>query len=483
MALSTDDDQDSDLTFPPGFLFGSATAAYQIEGAAAEDGRGPSIWDTFSHTPGNVWNGDTGDIACDHYHRVEEDLDLMVTLGLHAYRFSISWPRVQPTGRGAVNPAGLAFYSRLVDGLLARGITPIATLYHWDLPQALEDEGGWTNRATAEAFADYARLVGRELGDRVAVWTTLNEPWCTAYLGYGSGGHAPGIADADSAFRAVHHLNLAHGLAITALREVVTNNPQYSITLNLHLIRPDNPSSAADVAAARLADGVANRLFLDPLLNGHYPEWVLEATGHLTDWSFVTAGDASLIRQPLDVLGVNYYTPQRVREWDGVGTKQSADGAPRTPGTAWPGLDHVEFLDQGGPHTAMGWTVDPSGLEELLLAIGNEWPAQPLMITENGAAYNDVMSADGSVHDPARIDYLRRHLAAAHRAIERGVNLTGYQVWSLLDNFEWSFGYSKRFGIVHVNYDTLVRTPKDSALWYSRLARSGVLRGESSEIR
>lgn len=299
------DYRDSGLRFPDGFVFGSATASYQVEGAANEDGRGPSIWDTFSHTPGKIWNGDTGDVAADHYHRLEEDLDLMKSLGLQSYRFSISWSRIQPTGRGEANQAGLAFYERLVDGLLARGIRPIATLYHWDLPQTLEDQGGWTNRETAYAFADYARIVGESLGDRVATWTTLNEPWCSAYLGYGSGAHAPGRTDAVAALTAVHHLNLAHGLAVLALKEVVTNDPDFSITLNLHVLRGEGDTGAE---AVRQIDALANRVFLDPLLKGEYPTDVFEDTKAITDWSFVRPGDLDIIRQPLDVLGVNYHS-------------------------------------------------------------------------------------------------------------------------------------------------------------------------------
>lgn len=469
---ASDDYREPGRVFPEGFLFGAATASYQIEGAANEDGRGPSIWDTFSATPGKVWNGDTGAVACDHYHRYEADLDLMQQLGLQSYRFSISWSRILPNGRGEVNQAGLDFYSRLVDGLIARRITPIATLYHWDLPQALEDEGGWATRATAYAFADYARVVGRSLGDRVAVWTTLNEPWCAAYLGYGSGAHAPGITDSAAALTAVHHLNLAHGLAITALKEVVTNDPKYSVTLNLYAIRPEKPS---DAEVANLADSVANRVFLDPMLNGYYPELATRATAHLTDWSFIQSGDTEIINQPIDILGVNYYTPQLIRVWDGSAPKQNADGAPDSQGTAWPGLDHAELIDQGEPKTAMGWTIDPSGLEDLLMYLHSEWPDQALMITENGAAFDDEVGADGSVDDANRTDYLLQHFTAVHRAMQRGAKVTGYQVWSLLDNFEWSFGYAKRFGIVYVDFATGQRIPKNSALWYATLIRTGTV--------
>jgi beta-glucosidase len=469
------DYRDSGLEFPTGFLFGSATAAYQIEGAFDEDGRGPSIWDTFSHTPGATVNGDTGDVADDHYHHLEEDLDLMQKLGLHAYRFSISWSRIQPTGRGPANEKGLAFYERLVDGLLARDIRPIATLYHWDLPQALQDEGGWTNRGTAYAFAEYARIMGEALGDRIDTWTTLNEPWCSAYLGYGSGVHAPGHTDGAEAFTAVHHLNLAHGLAITELRKVVTNDPHFSITLNLHVIRGEGVGGRE---AVRRIDGIGNRVFLGPLLKGAYPADVLADTAGITDWSFVLPGDTEIIHQPIEVLGVNYYSTTLVRLWDGAAPKEHADGHMDTGGSPWPGAEQVEFLAQPGPHTEMGWNIEPAGLEELLVSLHEEFPDQPLMITENGAAFADVLvqTPDGpAVHDEERIDYLRRHFTAAHRAIARGVDLRGYQVWSFMDNFEWAYGYTKRFGIVHIDYDTQVRTPKDSGLWYAQLASTGVI--------
>ncbi|MEC5152154.1 GH1 family beta-glucosidase [Cryobacterium sp. GrIS_2_6] len=469
------DYRDSGLEFPDGFIFGSATAAYQIEGAVDEDGRGPSIWDIFSHTPGAILNGDTGDTASDHYHHLEEDLDLMQRLGLHAYRFSISWSRIQPTGRGPVNEKGLAFYERLVDGLLERGIRPIATLYHWDLPQALEDEGGWTNRETAYAFAEYARIMGAALGDRIDTWTTLNEPWCSAYLGYGSGAHAPGRTDGAEALTAVHHLNLAHGLAITELRKVVTNDPDFSITLNLHVVRGEGPGGPE---AVRQIDGLGNRVFLGPLLKGEYPADVLSDTALITDWSFVRPGDTEIIHQPIDVLGVNYYSTNLVRLWDGEAPRQSADGHKDAAGSPWPGADRVEFVQQAGPYTDMGWNIEPAGLEELLVSLSEEFPDQPLMITENGAAFPDirVQDADGpAVHDPLRTDYLQRHFTAAHRALARGVDLRGYQVWSFMDNFEWAYGYSKRFGIVYVDYDTEVRTPKDSALWYAKLVATGII--------
>ncbi len=473
MTQGSPDYRDAGLEFPEGFVFGSATASYQIEGAAQEDGRGASIWDIFSRTPGKVLHGHTGDVACDHYHRLDADLDLMQRLGLQSYRFSIAWPRIQATGRGPANDRGLGFYSRLVDGLLARGITPIATLYHWDLPQTLEDAGGWTNRDTAYRFADYAHLMGEALGDRIAMWTTLNEPWCSAYLGYGSGVHAPGVTSGRAALTAVHHLNLAHGLGLTALRDAVRKpDAQYSATLNLHSIRgaEDAPEESRAEAIRRI-DALANRAFTGPMLRGAYPADLLEDTAAVTDWQFVRPGDLELIHQPIDVLGVNYYSTVTVKMWDGVSPRTNADGHGQAAGSPWPGSEHVEFVQQPGPYTAMGWNIAPDGFESLLVDLHEQFPTLPLMITENGAAFDDVV-VDGRVHDPLRIDYLRRHFTAAHRAMQRGVDLRGYQVWSLMDNFEWAYGYTKRFGIVHVDYDTLERTPKDSAHWYSELIRT-----------
>ncbi len=456
---------------PENFIVGSAAASYQIEGAAREGGRGPSIWDTFSHTPGRVWNGDTGDVACDHYHRLEEDLDLMAGLDLQAYRFSIAWPRIQPTGRGEPNLAGLDFYDRLVDGLLERGIRPVATLYHWDLPQALEDDGGWPVRDTAFAFADYAAIMGRRLGDRVGMWTTLNEPWCSAYLGYASGAHAPGRTEPAAALAAVHHLNLAHGLALQALRTEVSGNPEYSATLNLHVLRGEDD-------AVRQIDGLANRVFLQPMLEGGYPADVVADTAGVSDWSFVRDGDAQTIRQPIDVLGVNYYSTTRVRVWDGVSERQMADGHKGVGASPWPGADRVEFPPQPGPYTEMGWNIEPAGLTELLLRLAREYPDVALMVTENGAAFADEVVADASrpgglaVHDEQRVAYVRDHVAAVLDAVDAGADVRGYFVWSLLDNFEWGYGYSKRFGIVRVDYETLERIPKDSALWFAELGRT-----------
>jgi beta-glucosidase len=456
------DYRESGLEFPANFVIGSATAAYQVEGAVREDGRGPSIWDTFSHTPGRTHNGDTGDIADDHYHRVDSDLALMSELGLEAYRFSISWSRIQPNGSGAANEKGLAFYSRLVDGLLARGIKPVVTLYHWDLPQALEDAGGWANRDTAYRFAEFASMVGSALGDRVEVWTTLNEPWCAAYLGYASGKHAPGRTNDLAALRAVHHLNLAHGLALTELRRVVTNPAaQYSVTLNFHALRGDDETSPE---AIRRIDAIANRAFTGPMLRGEYPQDLLDDTRAITDWDFVRSGDLEAIAQPIDFLGVNYYYTATVRMRDG----RSIAPAGSSP---YPGSGDVEFLDQPGPKTAMGWNIAPDALEELLVSLHGQFPELALAITENGIALDDV-EEDGRVDDPARIDYLRRHLTAAHRAIDRGVDLRGYYVWSLMDNFEWGYGFSKRFGIVRVDYETLERTIKASGRWYADFAHT-----------
>jgi beta-glucosidase len=458
------------VRFPEGFVFGSATASYQIEGAVAEDGRRPSIWDVFSHTPGKTLGGDTGDVADDHYHRLDTDLDLMRSLGLHAYRFSVAWPRVVPEGRGAVNPAGLDFYERLVDGLLERDITPIATLYHWDLPQVLEDEGGWRVRSTAEAFAAYAGAVAERLGDRVDTWTTLNEPWCAAFLGYGAGVHAPGATDPLAALQAAHHLNLAHGLGAQSVRAVLPD-AKISITLNLHVFRPEGPTGAE---AARRLDAVGNRIFLGPMLDGAYPADLFEDTASITDWSFVQDGDLEAIHQPIDVLGVNYYSTSHVRLRDGAGAGARNEGHGEGDASPWPGAAAVEFLPVEGPLTDMGWNIDPAGLTELLVSMHERYPDLPQMVTENGAAFPDVVE-DGAVHDTARIDYLQRHFAAARDAIAQGVDLRGYFVWSLMDNFEWGYGYSKRFGIVRVDYGTLERLPKDSALWYADLIRTGEL--------
>ncbi|MET7382227.1 GH1 family beta-glucosidase [Streptomyces sp. NPDC005526] len=462
------------VTFPSSFLWGAATSAYQIEGAVREDGRTPSIWDTFSHTPGKTAGGETGDIAVDHYHRYREDVALMAELGLNAYRFSVSWPRVQPTGRGPAVQVGLDFYRRLVDELLAHGIKPAVTLYHWDLPQELEDAGGWPERDTALRFAEYAQIVGEALGDRVEQWITLNEPWCSAFLGYASGVHAPGRTDPQASLRAAHHLNLAHGLGTQALRSVMPARNTVAVSLNSSVVRPAS-QSPADLVAARKIDDLANGVFHGPMLHGAYPATLLEATSSLTDWSYVHDGDLRSINQPLDALGLNYYTPALVSAADAGAEGPRADGHGASAFSPWPAADDVMFHQTPGDRTEMGWTIDPSGLHELIMRYTREAPGLPLYITENGAAYDDKVDADGRVHDPERIAYLRGHLAAVRRAITDGADVRGYYLWSLMDNFEWAYGYGKRFGAVYVDYATLARTPKSSALWYSKAARSGEL--------
>jgi beta-glucosidase len=430
--------------FPDGFLWGAATASYQIEGAAREDGRGESIWDRFSHTPGKVANGDTGDVAADHYHRWQEDIGIMRRLGLHAYRFSVAWPRILPDGHGKVNAAGLDFYDRLVDGLLDAGIEPWVTLYHWDLPQALDERGGWANRDTVEAFAEYTDALTRRIGDRARHWITINEPWCVAHLGHNFGIHAPGRTDLKEALQVSHSLNLAHGRAVEIVRHNVPG-AEVGITLNPAFIYPASDSEA-DAEAVRRADGFGNRWFFDPVLRGEYPEDMVRAFGDTAPE--IQAGDMEIISVPTDFLGINNYNPQFVK----------AD--PSRP-------DGVGNVDPGGEHTAMGWPVYPQGLEDLILRIQRDYDPPAIYVTENGAAYDDPPPADGRVHDPRRVSYLQRHLLACHRAIEQGAKLRGYFVWSLLDNFEWAEGYAKRFGVTHVDFETQERTIKDSGLFFA----------------
>lgn len=450
-------------TFPQDFVFGTATASYQIEGAANEDGRCPSIWDTFSHTPGATFAGDTGDVATDSYHRWREDLALLKDLGVDAYRFSIAMPRIMSTPNGVVNEKGLDFYERIVDALLESGIKPVVTLYHWDLPQYLGDEGGWLNRKTAYALADYTSVVAKRLGDRVDTWTTLNEPWCSSYLSYGAKEHAPGLGLGPGAFPAVHHLNLAHGLMVQAVRAELGESAKCSVTLNLALNR-------GDADACHRLDLISNRAFLDPMLRGRYPDELFAITKGICDWSFVQPGDLEQIDQPIDVLGINYYSTNLLAMSDRPQFSQSTEAS-----TA-PGASDVDWLPTEGPHTDMGWNIDPDGLHDLLVRVHDNYPEVPLMVTENGMACKDqlVVNDDGSksVHDADRIDYLQRHLAAARRAMSEGVPLTGYFVWSLLDNFEWYFGYAKRFGITYVDYATQERIPKDSFLWYRNFIAS-----------
>ena len=449
----------AELRFPADFWWGAATAAYQIEGAIDEDGRTPCIWDTFAAIPGKIANSDSGHPACEHYFRLREDVALMAGLGLAAYRFSIAWPRVRPRGGERTNPAGLAFYDRLVDELLSAGIKPVATLYHWDLPQELEDAGGWTNRDTAFRFADYAAGVADRLGDRVRLWCTLNEPWCSAFLGYGIGVHAPGRRDHAAALAATHHLLLAHGLAVRALR--AAGPVPVSLAVNAGTVRAVS-TDPADADAARRIDGLLNRIFLDPVFRGRYPADVLADTARISDWSFVRDGDLSLIGSPIDALGLNYYQP------DLVGAAATPNPGP----VPYPTGEQVTWHDLPGPRTAMDWAIDPTGLEAVLLRVGRDYGDLPLYVTENGAAFPDHV-VDGQIDDLDRIDFLRRHLAAAHRALSAGANLRGYFVWSLLDNFEWAYGYAHRFGLIHVDYATQRRTLKRSAHWYRGVIAAG----------
>ncbi|GAA1971907.1 GH1 family beta-glucosidase [Catenulispora subtropica] len=463
--------------FPADFLWGAATAAYQIEGAAFDGGRTASIWDTFSRVPGKVVNGDTGDIAADHYHRFRDDVALMAGLGLSAYRFSLSWSRIQPGGEGAPNVTGLDFYSRLVDELLAKDIQPVATLYHWDLPQELEDAGGWGSRVTSERFAEYAAIAAERLGDRVELWTTLNEPWCSAFLGYASGVHAPGRHEPEVALRAAHHLNLAHGLGVQALRATLPAGARVALTLNPAEVRPLS-QDPVDLDAARRVDALQNRIFLDPVLRGRYPEDLLRDTAHVTDWSFVQDGDLAAVSQPLDLLGVNYYNPVVVgAAVDGAEVERGVDGHGASDYSPWVGSESLRFVRMPGEPTAMGWPIDASGLRDLLLRIHEDYGPIPIAITENGAAFHDYIGPDGEVRDPRRVEYLRSHLVAVHEAIEAGVDVRGYFCWSLLDNFEWSYGYSRRFGVVHVDYATQRRTVKASGNWYAGVIAANAVQG------
>lgn len=465
------------VQFPDGFLWGAATAAYQIEGAASEDGRADSIWDVYARQPGAVWQGQDGSVACDHYHRYEDDVDLMRELSLGTYRFSTSWARVVPDGT-TVNRQGLDFYSRLVDTLLDRGITPWLTLYHWDLPQALEDRGGWPARETADRFVDYALAVHDVLGDRVRHWATLNEPWCAAFHGYAGAHHAPGYADPVASLRAAHHLLLAHGQAVRALRE---RDPDASLglTLNFTDTVPLDPDREGDRDAARRVDGTANRFFVEAVTRGSYPQDVLADLADLWPEDLVQEGDLETIATPIDVLGVNYYATQAVT---GPDPERAAEAARQARAFDEPssnvGSEHVRAVRRGIPVSDMGWEISADALRELLLRLQRDYTGPRgivMVVTENGMACDDRPDADGFVDDQERIAYLDAHVRAAHEAVERGADLRGYLVWSLMDNFEWAFGYAKRFGIVRVDYDTQRRTPKASARWWARLASTGVL--------
>ena len=448
--------------FPAGFLWGASTSAHQIEGGVDLDGRGPSIWDTFA-AAGHA-RGDTGAVAADHRRRMGADVALMARLGLPAYRFSIAWPRVQPAGSGAVSRSGLDFYRALVDELLDHGIEPVATLYHWDLPQALEDDGGWVTRATAERFADYAAVVAAAVGDRVRRWTTINEPWCAAMLGYAAGIHAPGRTDPGAAAAAAHHLLLGHGLAVDALRAGLRPGggpAEIGITLNPYPVVPAT-ESPADLDAARRIDGVANRLWYDPVLRGSYPDDVLDDLGTVSDLAHIRDGDAARIARPIDALGLNYYRRYHVRHEPGA----SASPSP------WPGSTDVAFAEPDQTPTSNGWAVEPRGLYESLVRLHADYDPPPLYVHESGGAFPDTVGPDGIVHDADRLAYLADHVRASHDALADGVDLRGYFVWSLLDNFEWAEGYHQRFGIVHVDFATQERTAKDSAIWYSNVVRT-----------
>lgn len=469
------------LTFPEGFRWGVATAAAQIEGAAHEGGKADSIWDVFAREPGAILDSSNLDVTCDHYHRLGEDIALMKDLGVGTFRFSVSWARVMPDGR-TVNEEGLDFYERLVDALRAAHVDPWLTLYHWDLPAALGEKGGWTKRETAFLFADYARAVYERLGSKVGVWTTLNEPWCSSLLSYAGGEHAPGHTDPGEAVAAAHHLLLAHGLGVKAIREAAAargEKPTLGITLNFTVAHPADPNDPGDVDAARRIDGTSNRLFLDPILRGAYPDDVVADMAATEDGdercdirTWIRQGDLEIISTPIDVLGVNFYNGQMVRAADPLDrsplVRSDEQGRPRRSPNV--GSERVRGVSRGLPLTHMGWEVGPDDLCELLIRLEREYtgPAGiPLVITENGAAYDDAPDETGFVDDSGdRLAYIRGHLAAVHEAIAEGANVVGYLEWSLMDNFEWAFGFTKRFGIVRVDYDTQARTPKASALWY-----------------
>lgn len=450
----------AELTFPEGFLWGAATAAFQIEGSTQADGRSDSIWDAFCRVPGAVDGGDTGEPAADHYRRMSDDVAMMADLGLGAYRFSIAWPRVCPRGDGVANAPGLDFYSRLVDELLDAGITPWVTLYHWDLPQILEESGGWTARDTAERFADYAGVTASALGDRVRFWTTLNEPACSAFLGYSAGIHAPGRTEPEAGVAAAHHLMLAHGLGVQAIRAAVAE-AQVGVTLNFAPVSPADPDSPADVDAARRIDGLQNRIFADAVVKGAYPDDVLADLAPLGLPERIADGDLAVISTPIDLLGVNFYR-------DAVVTV----GGPGVLPTPWPGSADVVFVERDLPRTGQDWEVTPDGLRRLLVDLDHAYPGLPLYVTENGAAYPDTVDPDGRVRDVERTRFLDAHVRACHAALAEGVDLRGYLAWSLLDNFEWAFGYAQRFGIVRVDYDTQRRTVKDSGHWFSQVAKT-----------
>lgn len=440
--------------FPKDFIWGAATASYQIEGAANEDDRGETIWDRFSHTPGKVHNGDTGDRACDHYHRFREDIKIMKELGFKGYRFSIAWSRIYPEGKGKINQKGIDFYNALVDELLKEGIDPMVTLYHWDLPQKLQDQGGWGNREMADYFADYAATAFETFGDRVKKWITFNEPWVFSSIGNYYGDHAPGFRDFNLALRVSHHVLLAHGKAMEFYRQGKADG-KIGITLSFSPTEPAS-SSPEDAAAARRADGFLNRWYLDPVFKGSYPEDMLNLYRGKFDLSMIKPGDLeSVSKYPVDFLGANYYFRTVVRE-----SNQE------------PVLRYEDVKPAGAEYTEMGWEVYPRGLYNLLVRLDRDYQNPLIYITENGVAFTDDRIVNGQVEDDDRINFLKGHFMECRRAMEDGVNLGGYYVWSLLDNFEWAWGFAKRFGIVYVDYQTLKRTWKKSAHWYREVIRN-----------
>jgi beta-glucosidase len=448
------------MPFPTDFAWGAATSSYQIEGAVGEDGKGPSIWDTFTHTPGNIANGDTGDVACDHYHRWADDVDLLASYGLNAYRFSVSWPRVQPSGRAAPNQKGLDFYRRLTDRLREKGIRPALTLNHWDIPQAIQDDGGWQSRDTVDRFAAYTALLADALGDSVEWWITQNEPWIIAALGYRLGIHAPGVKDTEAELRCAHHLLLAHGAAVEAYRASGLTAP-IGITLNLLPTYPQTDSEA-DARAAVLSDGYTNRWYLDPVFDGKYPTDMLDYFGKRFSLDWIRDGDLARVAQPIDFLGVNYYSRRVVR-------------APREDEAAEFSWVVRTETTTGIPTSDLGWEMTPPVLRDLLLHLRDRYRNPTILITENGCSLRDEIAADGGVHDPRRIAFFEGHLRAVEEAIDAGVDVRGFFAWSLMDNFEWAEGYGPRFGLTYVDYETQRRVPKDSFAWYRDvIARNGL---------
>jgi beta-glucosidase len=462
---------------PPGFLWGAATASFQVEGSTTADGRSLSIWDTFCRRPGAIIGGDTGEPAADHYRRMTDDVALMAELGLTSYRFSVAWPRVRPDG-GPVNQAGLDFYRRLVDELLDHDIIPWVTLYHWDLPQALEDAGGWPARDTAYRFAEYADTVYEALGDRVPYWTTLNEPFCSSLLGYASGEHAPGRSDPRAAVAAAHHLLLGHGLAAQAIR--AHDEPtMLGITLNFSPIVPLDADDGADVEAARRIDGLQNRLFIEPVFRGAYASDVLADLTVFGLDEHIKDGDLDIIATPLDLLGANYYLGSTVSAYPEIPPPSSTIKTPTPPGSPWVGAEDVSFRDVGRAVTGQGWEIYPEGLTKLLTWLHADYPGVPMYVTENGAAFPDTVT-DGTVHDPERTAYLADHVNAVLDAIDAGADVRGYAYWSVFDNFEWAWGYGQRFGLVYVDFGTQQRIVKSSGMWYmDTIAASRPLPGVS----